>query len=105
MNVEFCQVTVPHYLCTNIMYCPIEYCLRKYNFNFRIPEPFKCDKTSYVVCLPSNAYIDFVRAIEGEENGSYKWLKTEYVRKELFERAKVQKINNDYVLGHVENSK
>jgi hypothetical protein len=103
MNVEFCQITVPHYLCTNVMDCPIKYCLRKYNFNFKIPQPFKCDKTSYVVCLPSTRYVDFVRAIEDQEGCTYKWLKTEYVCKEVFETAKVSKINNEYMLDHFEN--
>jgi broad specificity polyphosphatase/5'/3'-nucleotidase SurE len=98
MDYEFCKITVPFYMSTSANDCPITYFLRKYNFNINVPRPFKCEKTAYIVCLPSKIYNQFMRALEDHEDCDYSWLKTQKISTSQVENSQITMENNDYTL-------
>ena len=98
MDYEFCKIKVPFYMSTNVNDCPIIYFLRKYNYNINVPRPFKCEKSAYVVCLPSKIYNEFMRALEDYEDCDYSWLKTQKISTTLLSDSRIAMENNEYIL-------
>jgi hypothetical protein len=98
MDCEFCKVKVPGYMTTNVNDCPIAYFLRKYEYNINVPVPFKCEKSTYVICLPSTVYVDFMQRLEYQEDCEYSWIKTQKVGFNTLENARIIMDGNEYVL-------
>jgi hypothetical protein len=98
MDCEFCKVKVPVYMTSNANDCPINYFLRKHNYNINVPAPFKCEKNTYVICLPSAMYVDFMQRLARDEDCEYFWIKTQKVGFNTLENARIIMEGNDYVL-------
>jgi predicted butyrate kinase (DUF1464 family) len=97
MDVEFALVKVPSYLGSNIMECPIKYCLRKYNHEFDIPLAYRDEKNAFIACIPSFKYVEFMRIAE-EEECNITWMKTQKTMENDLSRTFVYKNGNEYIL-------
>jgi hypothetical protein len=76
MDLEFVKINVPNYLGSSIVDCPIEYCLKKHNYGIEFPKSYKCEKNTYIVCLPSLKFIECMKIFEEEECNTT-WMKTQ----------------------------
>jgi len=98
MHVEFCIFTVPQYLETNILDCPIKYCLKKHEIAAILPRPYKIRPKQYVCCLPSDMYVNITRILEDYEDIKYKWLKTQYADIDNLQNTFIVNNNMDFIL-------
>ena len=98
MQLEFCKVTVPAYLETNVLDCPIKYCLRKHEIKTVLPRSYKLNNCEYIVCVPSLMYVSYMRKMEDTEDFDFKWLKTDNSDINNLDDTFIIKDNNEYIL-------
>lgn len=97
MDVEFVKIVVPNYLGSNIMDCPIQYCLRKYNYDVVIPTSYRSEKNVHIACLPSLQYIEFMKIFEEEECRTL-WMKTQRTNVDDLTNTFLVKKDDKYIL-------
>ena len=98
MHVEFCIFTVPQYLETNILDCPIKYCLKKHEIAAILPRPYKIRPKQYVCCLQSDMYVNITRILEDYEDIKCAWLKTHYADIDNLQNTFIVNNNMDFIL-------
>ena len=98
MQLEFCKVTVPAYLETNVLDCPIKYCLRKHEINTALPRPYVLKNCEYIVCVPSLMYVSYMRTMEDNEDFNFKWLKTDNLDINNLDDTFIIRNDNEYIL-------
>jgi hypothetical protein len=97
MDVEFVEIVVPSYLGSNIMDCPIQYCIRKYNYDVVFPNSYISEKNTYIVCFPSLNMVEFMRLFE-EEECKITWIKTQHAMVDDLSNTYVVKNGDEYIL-------
>jgi hypothetical protein len=97
MDVEFVEIIVPNYLGSSIVDCPIEYCLRKYNYDTAVPKCYRCERNTYIVCLPSLQFIECIKIFE-EEECKTTWMKTQRTNVDDLTNTFIVKHYNDYIV-------
>lgn len=98
MDVEFVKIAVPNYLGSSIVDCPIQYCLKKHNYDIAVPKSYKCVRNIYIVCLPSLQYIECMKIFEEEECRTL-WMKTQRTTVDDLTNTFVIKHYNDYIVA------
>ena len=98
MDVEFLEIVVPSYLGSNIMDCPIHYCLRKYNCDIVFPKSYRSEKNTYIVCFPSLKTVEFIRLFEDHEDCKTTWMKTQHTIVDDLSNTYVVKNGDEYIV-------
>jgi hypothetical protein len=98
MQLEFCIITVPKYLETNVLDCPISHCLRKHEIELVFPRPYKIRPKQYVVCFPSETYVNIMRTLEDNEDFKFAWIKTHYSDTDDLQNTYIVNNNMDFIL-------
>jgi hypothetical protein len=98
MDVEFVKIVVPSYLGSNVMECPIQYCLRKYNYDVLFPKSYRSEKNTYMVCFPSIKTVECIRLLEDHEDCKITWMKTHRTLTDDLTNTYVTKTGDEYIV-------